>query len=150
LIELGRLDEAWGCLDNALLIAREAGEGFQSPARAMRVTILLARGRLDEAEAETEAFDAVAEPYPEIAELRAAQGRDDEAEEIWQRLLAEFAAGEDRLERAEMVVGYARFLASRGHASEAKAKLTEAHGLVEGAEAKFYERLIREAKALLN
>jgi class 3 adenylate cyclase/tetratricopeptide (TPR) repeat protein len=149
LIDLGRLEEAWECLDRALEISRERGETFESYARAQRVAILLARSRLDEAAEEAELLDSVGEPYPELAELRAAQGRDDEADEIWQRLLDEFAASEDRLDRAETVVGYARFLAGRSRNDEARARLGEARDLVDGTGANFHERLIREAEALL-
>jgi tetratricopeptide (TPR) repeat protein len=150
LIDLGRLEEAWECLDRALEISRERDQTFERYARAQRVAILLARGRLDEAAKESELLDSAAEPHAELAELRAAQGRDDEAEEIWQRLLDEFAASEDRLGRAEMVVGYARFLAGRSRDDEARARLGEARDLVEGTGAKFHDRLIREAEALLS
>jgi tetratricopeptide (TPR) repeat protein len=150
LIELGRLHEAWDCTDRALEISREAGGDFESPARAQRVAILLERGRLDEAAEEAELLDSVAEPYAELAELRAAQGRDYEAEEMWHRLLAEVGATEDRLDRVEVLVGYARFLAACGRSEEASAGLAQAHELVDGTGAKFHERLIREAEALLS
>lgn len=150
MIELGRLHEAWDCTDRALEISREAGGDFESPARAQRVAILLERGRLDEAAEEAELLDSVAEPYAELAELRAAQGRDYEAEEMWHRLLAEVGATEDRLDRVEVLVGYARFLAACGRSEEASAGLAQAHELVDGTGAKFHERLIREAEALLS
>jgi class 3 adenylate cyclase/tetratricopeptide (TPR) repeat protein len=150
LIELGRLDEAWDCLDRALEISPDAGRDFERHARAHRVAILLARGRMDEAAEEAELVESDAEPYAEIAELRAAQGRDHEAEEIWHRLLAEVGASEDRLGRAEAVVGYARFLAACGRSEEARAGLAQAHELVDGTGARFHERLIREAEALLS
>jgi class 3 adenylate cyclase/tetratricopeptide (TPR) repeat protein len=150
LIELGQLEEAWDCLDRALEISREAGGAFGSPARAGRVAILLARGRLDEAAQEAELVDTSSHPYPEVAELRSAQGRVHEAGEIWQRLLAEVAASEDRLERVETLVGYARFLAACGRSEEAGAWLEEARELTAGTGAKLHERLIREAEALLS
>jgi class 3 adenylate cyclase/tetratricopeptide (TPR) repeat protein len=150
LIDLGRLEEAWECLDRALEISRERGGAFESAARAQRVAILLARGQLDEAAEEAELLDSIGEPYPEVADLRAAQGRNEEADEIWRCVLETFAASEDRLDHAETVVRYARFLAGRGRSDEARARLAEARDLVEGAGAKFHERLIREAEALLS
>jgi tetratricopeptide (TPR) repeat protein len=150
LIELGRLEEAWQCLEQALEISRGRDRAFEGPARAQRVAILLAWGRLDEAAKEAEHVDWVSEPYPEIAELRAAQERDDEADEIWRHALKTFAATEDRLDRAEIVVGYARFVAGHGRSDEARARLAEARALVEGTGATFHERVIREAEALLS
>jgi tetratricopeptide (TPR) repeat protein len=150
LIDLGRLDEAWECLDRALEISPETGGAFDSPARAQRVAILLARGRLDQAAEEAELLDSIGESYSEVADLRAAQGRNEEADEIWHSLLETFAGGENRLDHAETVVGYARFLAGRGRSEEARAKLTEARDLVDGTGATFHERLIREAEALVS
>jgi class 3 adenylate cyclase/tetratricopeptide (TPR) repeat protein len=150
LIDLGRLEKAWECLDRALEISRETGGAFESAARAQRVAILLVRGRLDEAAEEAELLDSIGEPYPEVADLRAAQRRDEEADEIWRRVLETFAASENRLDHAETVVRYARFLAARGRSDEARDRLAEARDLVEGAGAKFHKRLIREAEALLS
>jgi hypothetical protein len=48
------------------------------------------------------------------------------------------------------VVGYARFLASRGRGEEASARLADANALIHGTGLKFHERLIREAEALLS
>jgi tetratricopeptide (TPR) repeat protein len=150
LIDLGRLEEAWQCLERALGTSRDGDGAFQSSARAQRVGILLAWGRLDEAADEAELVRPVSEPYPEVAELRAAQGRDEEAEEIWHRVLDTFAASEDRLDLAEAFVGYARFLAGCGRSAEARTQLEEAGILVEAIGAKFHERLIREAEALVS
>lgn len=147
LIELGRLDEAWECLDRALAISPDPGAVFEGPARAQRVAVLLARGQLNEAAAEAELVDS--EPYPETAELRTAQGLDTEADEIWQRLLELSATSEDLLERTETVVGYARFLAGCGRGEEARARLVEVDALIHGTGLTFHRRLIREAEALL-
>jgi tetratricopeptide (TPR) repeat protein len=148
LIELGRLEEAWECLDRALEISGTSEGGtFESPARAQRVAILLARGRREEAVQEAEQIDAAADPYPEIAELRAAQGLEVEAETIWQRLLS--AAGEDRLERIETLVGYARFLAGHERSEEARHLLAEADALTHGTGARLHERLIAEARGVV-
>jgi class 3 adenylate cyclase/tetratricopeptide (TPR) repeat protein len=150
LIELGRLDEAWQCLDRALEVSPEPGGAFESPARAQRVAILLAWGQLNEAAAEAKLVDSLSEPYAEIAELRTAQGLETEAGEIWQRLLELFATSEHLLDRTETVVGYARFLASCGRSEEARTRLAEANALIHGTGLKFHERLIREAEALLS
>src|SRR5262249_61484359 len=113
---------------------------------ALRAQILVARGRLDEADAE---LTAVSWPdaYFELALLREAQGRCAEADEVWRRVLEEFAGTETRLERAEMIVGYARFLAKQGRRDEARARLAEAHALVDGTGAALVERTIREVEA---
>ena len=145
LIYLGRLEEAWECLERALKVSGEmGGSAFDGSLRARRVEILLAWGRLDEAAAE-----AKSGPYPQVAELRAAQERHHEAEEIWHGELDEFARGDGRLERAETMVGYAGFLVSRRRTDEARATLAEARDLVGGTGAKFHERIIREAEALI-
>src|SRR5262249_46641079 len=89
LIELGPLDEAWAALDRALDVATSSGlrGGLVN---ALRAQILVARGRLDEADAE---LTAVSWPdaYFELALLREAQGRCAEADEVWRRVLEEFA-----------------------------------------------------------
>ena len=146
LIDLGRFDEAWAALDRATGIATANARG--DLLQAFRAQILIARGRLEEAEAE---LAAVSSPglYHELARLREAQGRLEEAEQVWQAVLEEFAGTEDRVDRAEMIVGYARFLARQGRHGEARERLEEARALVEGTGAAFVERLIREAEALL-
>jgi tetratricopeptide (TPR) repeat protein len=150
LIYLGRLEEAWVCLERALEVSGAmGGSAFDSSVRAMRIEILLAWGRLDEAAAEANLIDPVSDPFPQVAGLRAAQGQHDEAEEIWQQALDQFVGSDDRLERAETMVGYARFLASRGRTDEARATLAEARDLVEGTGAKLHERLISEVEDLL-
>jgi len=149
LIYLGRLEEAWKYLERALKVSSEmGGSAFDNSVRAMRVGILLDWGRLDEAAAEASHIDADS-VVPQLAELRAAQGQHHEAEEIWRRALEEFVGTDNRLERAEATVGYAGFLVSRGRADEARATLAEARDLVEGTGAKFHERIIREAEALM-
>ena len=147
LVDLGRLDDAWTAIDRALKVSG-ASSVPDDLAHAMRAEILVRRGRLDEADAEA-ALTGWPDSYEELAELRAAQGRIGEAEEIWQRVLAEYAGGEARLERAEAVVAYARFLAAQGQRDGATARLSEARALVAGAGAKLVERLIREAEAAL-
>jgi class 3 adenylate cyclase/tetratricopeptide (TPR) repeat protein len=149
-IDLGLLDEAWQCLDRALTISAEPGSGFESGARAQRVAVLLAWGRLDEAAAEAELVDSISQPYEEIAELRAAQGLENEADEIWQRALEPTATSENLLDGAETVVGYARFLARCGRRDEARTRLSEAKAAIQGTELDFVKRLIREAEAHLD
>ncbi len=149
LIELGRLSEAWHCLERALDVAAEVGDAFESKARAQRVAILLAWGRTDEAAAEAELLDPSQYPHPEVAELRASQGRVAQADEIWRRAVEAYAGSDDRLDRAETIVGYARFLAAQGRAKESEESLAEARQLVAGTNAKLHERLIREVEALM-
>ena len=74
LIELGRLEEAWECLERALAVVCGTSGGFESSARALRVAILLARGRIDEAATEAELVDSARDVYPEVAELRGSRG----------------------------------------------------------------------------
>jgi class 3 adenylate cyclase/tetratricopeptide (TPR) repeat protein len=147
LIDAGRLEEAWQCLEQALDVAQR-GSVPADPARALRIQILLRWGRLDEAEAEAGAL-AAPELYREVAALRAARGRPDEAEDIWRRALDAYAESEDRLDRAETTIGYARFLAGSRRRDEAVATLDAARVLVAGTGAHLHERLIREAEALI-
>ncbi|HZQ64886.1 MAG TPA: BTAD domain-containing putative transcriptional regulator [Gaiellaceae bacterium] len=150
LIYLGRREEAWACLERASAVSDEmGGSAFDASVHGLRVGILLAWGRLDEAAAEASLIDPVASPSTQVAELRAALGRHDEAEDIWRRSLDRFLGSENRLERAETMVGYARFLADRRRTDEARATLDEARGLVAGTGAAFHERLLREAQALI-
>jgi hypothetical protein len=72
-----------------------------------------------------------------------------EADAIWHRILDRFVGSEDRLERAETTVGYARFLAGCGRTDEARATVDQARDLVDGSGAKFHERLLREAQTLI-
>jgi class 3 adenylate cyclase/tetratricopeptide (TPR) repeat protein len=149
LIELSHFDEARTCLDRALAISRELNSPLESLARAQRVTLLLAEGRLDDAKIEADHIDTPSEALFALAELRGAERRVDEADAIWRRLLDELAAGEDKLDIAEVRVGYARLLAVGGRVEEATAQLTDARALIQGTGAKLHERLIREAEALL-
>lgn len=146
LIELGRFDEAAAALDRASGLAASSSVRGEI-VHAFRAQILIARGRLEEADAE---LAAVSSPdlYYELAQLREAQRRLEEAEEVWQRVLEEFAGTESRVERSEMVVGYARFLAGQRRSAEARALLDEARALVDGTGAALVERLIREVEAL--
>ena len=86
--------------------------------------------------------------YYELAQRLEAQGRVEEAEQVWQRVLEEFAGTEALIQRAERVVGYARFLAGQRRPDEARALLDEARALVDVTGAALVERLIREVEAL--
>lgn len=146
LIELGRLDEAWAALDRAAGIAASSSVGGEL-VHAFRAQILIDRGRLEEADAELAEVSAP-DLFYELARLREAQGRLEEADEIWQGVLEKFAGTEARIERAEVVVGYARFLAGQRRPDEARARLDEARALVDGTGAALVERLIREVQVL--
>ena len=146
LIELGRFDEAWAAVDRAAGLTISSGDRG-GVVHAFRAQILVARGRLDDADAEL-AMVSWPDSYFELALLREAQGRVEEADKVWRRVLEEFAGTESHLDRAEMLVGYARFLAGQGRTEEARALLEEAHGLVAGTGAALVERLIREVEAL--
>ena len=112
LIELGRFDEAWAAVDRAAGLTISSGDRG-GVVHAFRAQILVARGRLDDADAEL-AMVSWPDSYFELALLREAQGRVEEADKVWQRVLEEFAGTESRLDRAEMLVAYARFLAGQG------------------------------------
>ena len=150
LIYLGRLEEAWDCLERALEVSSEmGGSAFHIGVRALRLRILLAWGRLDEAAAEASFIDPVSDPCDEVAELWAAQGEPEEAEAMWQLVLHEFPDTDGRLDRTETMVGYARFLIDHRRIDEAKATLAEARDLVADTGAMFHQRLIREAEVLI-
>ncbi len=146
LIELGRFDEAWAALDRAAEVAASRSVRDEV-VNAFRAQILIARGRLEEADVE---LAVVSSPdlYYELAQLREAQGRVEEAERVWRRVLEEFAGTEALIERAEMIVGYAHFLAGQSRPVEARARLDEARALVDGTGAARVERLIRQVEAL--
>ena len=146
LIELGRFDEAWAALDRAAEVAASRSVRDEV-VNAFRAQILIARGRLEEADVEL-AVASSPDLYYELAQLRQAQGRVEEAERVWRRVLEEFAGTEALIERAEMIVGYAHFLAGQSRPVEARARLDEARALVDGTGAARVERLIRQVEAL--
>ena len=146
LIELGRFDEAWAALDRAAEVAASRSVRDEI-VNAFRAQILIARGRLEEADVEL-AVASSPDLYYELAQLREAQGRVEEAERVWRRVLEEFAGTEALIERAEMIVGYAHFLAGQSRPVEARARLDEARALVDGTGAARVERLIRQVEAL--
>jgi predicted ATPase len=145
---LGKREDEWAMLEKAFAVSHELGGSFlDNDIHAARVGILIAWRRLEEAAEEAQLIPPA---YPQVAELRAAQGRDDEAERIWRHVLEGYAGRDDRLNPAEAMAGYARFLATRGRTEEARAILANARPLVEGTGAKMCERLIQEADMLLH
>jgi tetratricopeptide (TPR) repeat protein len=153
LAHLGRRDEAWEALEQALALSTGmGGSHFDGNVLALRAELLLADGKVDEAERELRGVAELPEDrQPDAAgaraELAAARGRDEEADRLWNEVLWEF--GEDRLHRAEAMARYARFLVSRGRTNDAREVLRQARALVDGTGAALYERLVREAEALL-
>jgi hypothetical protein len=152
LIDADEPDEAWEVLERGLA-AGAAGTAAEGPIRIRRARVLLMRGTPDEAEAELDRVqpakgfgedDAVALR----AEVRAAQGRTDEAERLWHEVLAGLPS-EQRLDRAELGLPFAAFLSARGRHEEAEAALEEIRSLVAGSGAALVERRVREVEALL-
>lgn len=153
LIDAGRLDEAWETLDDALSMLEPGTSAAEGLLRVRRARVLLIRGRLEEAEAELDAF-APTKGYGQDdaaalrAEIRAAQGRDADAERLWRDALAQ-VPDEHRLDRAELQLPYATYLARRGRRREAEQLLRSVHALVDGSGWSLLERELRSVESLL-
>jgi tetratricopeptide (TPR) repeat protein len=127
----GGLVEADAVLEDALKRSEESGELWnRCELFAKRAVVAGRRGDLEAAERYVQQSLATALPGDisgavesnwALAELRAAQGRDDEAEAAYRRILALSSEYYDVLEEVDL--SFARFLISRGRGSEAVAPL---------------------------
>ena len=135
LLRQGRADESEEALARAVALSEGGGERWhRTELLAMRARVALARGRLDEAGryAETAVqlvrkYDvtAVAETAQAVAEVRAAQGRDEEAESSFKAALKAIGGNGYGPIETDVSLAYARFLAERDRAAEAMALIQE-------------------------
>jgi ATP/maltotriose-dependent transcriptional regulator MalT len=131
LTRAGKLGEADAVLEDALKRSEETGELWnRCELIAKRAVLAARRGDLEAAEryvrqaeetAVPDDLSAAVECNWALAELRAGQGRDDEAEAAYRRSLAAGMAYYDVLEEVDF--SFARFLVSRGRSGEAVAVL---------------------------
>jgi tetratricopeptide (TPR) repeat protein len=131
LTRAGRLAEADAVLEDALKRSEETGELWnRSELLAKRAVIAVRRGDLEaggrfvQQSLETALPDdpsAAIESSWALAELRAAEGRDDEAEAAYRRTTAILLDYYDVMEEVDL--SFARFLISRGKGGDAVAVL---------------------------
>ena len=144
LILLGRYDAAWEALAEAREMSeRAAVTWFDDDIPELRAGILRVRGRLEEADDEL----AGLEPSQELARLRAAQGRQPEAEAIW-RSLIERETSDNLLEAASLKVGLAGLLVERGREEEASELAAEVRAAIAGKDLGRLERELAKVEAL--
>jgi tetratricopeptide (TPR) repeat protein len=127
LTRAGKLGEADAVLEDALKRSEETGELWnRCELIAKRAVLAARRGDLEAAEgyvrqaqetAVPDDLSAAVECNWALAELRAAQGRDDEAEAAYRRSIAVEMAYYDVLEEVDL--SFARFLVSRGRGDAA-------------------------------
>lgn len=137
----GQLAEADAVLEGALKRSQESGEFWnRCELFAERAVAAVRRGDLEAAEGYVQ--DSLETALPgdisgavesnwALAELRAAQRRDDDAEAAYRRILALSAEYYDVLEQAEL--SFARFLISRGRSHEAKPVLDRVEAWLDAA-----------------
>jgi tetratricopeptide (TPR) repeat protein len=155
LIGLGRLDEAWDVVEQGSELAAEiSATWFDDSIRAQRAEILRLKGDLAAADAvlgpiasrESLLFEQSASAA-ELARLRAAQGRDEEAEAVWRELLKR-PAGENVLQPARFKIRLAGFLTERGRPSEAAELIAEVRAAIGGKGAGLLESQLEALEAV--
>ena len=129
LIWLQRYQEAAAVLEEALKQSQDSGELWnRSELFARSAVAAVAQGKLDAAERFAQQAlqtvtpgdqGSVVESNWALAELRAAQGRDREAEAAYRGALAEIARGPYWVMAQDAELSFARFLVARGRGTEA-------------------------------
>jgi len=137
----GRLIEADTVLESALKRSEESGELWnRCELFAKRGVVAVRRGDLQAAEGYVRRSLETALPNDvsgavesnwALAELRAAQGRDDDAEATYRRITAMLADYYDVLEEVDL--SFARFLISRSRGNEARPVLDRAENWLDAA-----------------
>jgi hypothetical protein len=135
------------------LAARIGATWFDDAIHAQRAQILRLKGDLAAADAvlramasgESLLFERSASA--ELAQLRAAQGRDEEAEAVWHELLHR-PAGENVLLPARFKIQLAGFLTEHGRANEAAALIAEVRAAIAGTGAGLLESQLDAVEAV--
>ncbi len=153
---LGRLDEAWAAAEEGLRIILEMeGAAYEDAVRWERVRLLLLRGRTDEADEELDRLARIYDQFDQPTDrlwgyaagpVRAAQGRDEEAEAAWRRAIG---PGEHDWFVAENLIAFGRFLLDRGRSEDARPVVAQVGEIVEGTGALLLERQVEELRARL-
>jgi class 3 adenylate cyclase/tetratricopeptide (TPR) repeat protein len=151
---LGRLDEAWAALEDALRVALAMGEtAYTMNLRLGRAEIHLARRQLAEAEAELALAGRLLDESDAAhaarlqAQIHAERGRDQEAERAWGDVERATTLSLDHVVEARLEL--AEFLLSRDRPREAESLLREIRSSLEGTGAELFLRRLRELEARL-
>jgi tetratricopeptide (TPR) repeat protein len=154
---LGRLDEAWAATEEGLRIAAEMKvSAYEEALRWERIRLLLEWGRTNDASQELDRLERLYEGANErelrlwdgvAALVRAAEGRDEEAEELWRRAIG---PAEPDWFVAETMLDFAGFLLDRGRKEDARPVLARLAQIVEGTGALLLERQVRELRARIS
>jgi len=138
----GRVDEAESTLREAVHTLKRIGDrGHLCEAQRYLAQTLVTRGKVDEAE--RVALEAIETVGPEdqlsiwttrmaLGIVRAAQGRDDEAEELLRDSVDAFVESGLRFAELQALDELAAFLRTRGRAGEAEAREERALALAPG------------------
>jgi tetratricopeptide (TPR) repeat protein len=151
---LGRLEESWDVLELGLHLSEEmGGVAWEPNLHIERGLTQLALGRLDAADEELAQVRPAdhsdwMDHTSALAELRAAQGRDQDAERLWRDVLGR-PWGILKYDAVEAALGLATFLVGHGRHEEARTLLDQARSWLEETPAPFLERRIREVEATL-
>ena len=154
---LGRLDEAWDATEQGLRISEEITDSaYESSVRWERIRLLLFWGRIDQANGELDRIEEITDLSDEedyrlwgsvAALVRAAQGRDQDAQRVWVRVIGR---GEPDWFVSESMIDFARFLLDRGRIDEARSMVTQAAEIVDGTGATLLERQVEELRSQLD
>jgi class 3 adenylate cyclase/tetratricopeptide (TPR) repeat protein len=144
LVSAGKFDEAAAALDRALLLSEATGETWnRSELLCSRARAALELNQLEAAESfiqralsslRHEDVSATSEVHHQLGLIRAAQGRDTEAEAALRRSLGAVVDTEYEMLRTESALALAAFLADRGRDGEAVALVEERKEIMETAD----------------
>lgn len=128
---------------------------YEDAIRWERVRLLLSWGRVEEADQELARIEALYDPSDEqelrllgavAGPVRAAQGRDEEAEASWRRAIG---PGEGDWFVAETLIEFAAFLLDRGRLVDARPVVARIGVIAKGTGAALLERRVGELEARL-
>jgi tetratricopeptide (TPR) repeat protein len=154
--QLGRLDEAWAATEEGLRIVGEMeSPAYKDSVRWERVHLMVLWGRPDEADEELRQMTLPDDLSNEIdhrlwaataAPVRAAQGRDAQAEALWRRSIGPCEA--DWFVSASLIE-LAEFLLGRGRLEDARPVVAQVGEIVDGTGAVLLERQVGELRSRL-